>query len=538
MSGFTRRGFLARSAVAGAAVSVGVPAVASAEPVSAQGNPSLGPVNVGRDDPRYADLRIKGVNARFTAEPEHFHLVGSTEQVVGLVQDAVRAGKRVTVRGGGHSCENLVGDGAQVIIDLSEFHDISFDRGRNAFVVEAGATLREVFKTLYLGWGVTVPGGQCGEVGVGGHFAGGGYGPQSRLFGSVVDYLHGVEVVVVDRNGRARRVFASRDENPDLWWAHTGGGGGNFGVVTRYWLRDPNARGTDPARLLPRPPDVILSGPMAWSWGDFDQAAFVRILRNYGAFFERHSAPGDRFASLFSALLAPRKIAAEDPGGFLISAELDGTLPNAEALLEEFQSAISDGVPAPFVPPRQRTPWLTSALSTGVNGESGRYKQKSAYLRRRFTDVQAEITYRHLAEKPAPAGAQEAPMLWLLSYGGAVNAVRPDATAMPQRDSILKAIFLTSWDGEDGDSDGIRRVREYYRDMYAGTGGVPIPDNASDGCYINYPDVDTADPAWNTSGVPWHTLYFKDNYPRLQRIKATWDPRNVFHHAMSIRPPG
>ena len=534
MAGFTRRGFLAGTATAGVAVTAGLPA-AAAETGAARGNPALGPVAVDPADPRYGDLRIKGVNTRFTAEPERFHLVGSTAQVVAVVNEAVRRGERITVRGGGHCCENLVGDGAEVIIDLSEFHDVSFDRRRNAFVVEAGATLREVFKTLYLGWGVTVPGGQCGEVGVGGHFAGGGYGPQSRLFGSVVDHLHAVEVVVVGRDGRARAVFASREENRDLWWAHTGAGGGNFGVVTRYWLRDPKARGSDPARLLPRPPGEVLSTALLWGWGQVDEAAFVRILRNYGTFFEQHSAPGNRFASLFSTLLAPRRIAAEDPGGFLISAELDGTLPDADALLAEFQSAVTDGVPAPYAVPPQRTPWLTHALASGLNGESGRYKQKSAYLRKRFTDEQAAISYRHLVDTPAPAGAQEAPMLWLLSYGGAVNAVHPDATAMPQRDSILKAIFLTQWTDPTADDDGIRRVREYYRDMYASTGGVPVPDDASDGCYINYPDVDMADPEWNTSGVPWHTLYFKNNYPRLQRVKATWDPRNVFHHALSIR---
>jgi FAD/FMN-containing dehydrogenase len=51
-----------------------------------------------------------------------------------------------------------------------------------------------------------------------------------------------------------------------------------------------------------------------------------------------------------------------------------------------------------------------------------------------------------------------------------------------------------------------------------------------------HPDVDLADPALNTSGVPWHALYYGANYPRLQRIKARWDPRDVFRHALSIRP--
>lgn len=65
---------------------------------------------------------------------------------------------------------------------------------------------------------------------------------------------------------------------------------------------------------------------------------------------------------------------------------------------------------------------------------------------------------------------------------------------------------------------------------------MPIPGAGSSGATINHPDVDLADPAWNTSGVPWHTIYYRDNYARLQQVKARWDPRNVFHHALSIRP--
>ena len=65
---------------------------------------------------------------------------------------------------------------------------------------------------------------------------------------------------------------------------------------------------------------------------------------------------------------------------------------------------------------------------------------------------------------------------------------------------------------------------------------MPVPGGVGDGAMINHPDVDLADPEWNTSGVPWSTLYYKDNYPRLQRVKARWDPLDVFHHALAVRP--
>jgi aclacinomycin oxidase len=80
-------------------------------------------------------------------------------------------------------------------------------------------------------------------------------------------------------------------------------------------------------------------------------------------------------------------------------------------------------------------------------------------------------------------------------------------------------------------------VRELYRDVFAATGGVPVPSEVSEGALINHPDADLADPAWNESGVPWSNFYYQDNYPRLQRAKKRWDPKNVFHHALSIRAP-
>jgi FAD/FMN-containing dehydrogenase len=55
------------------------------------------------------------------------------------------------------------------------------------------------------------------------------------------------------------------------------------------------------------------------------------------------------------------------------------------------------------------------------------------------------------------------------------------------------------------------------------------------GCFINHPDADLLDATLHPSTVPWSTLYYQGGYARLQRVKARWDPRNVFRHALSIR---
>ncbi|MEV4083019.1 BBE domain-containing protein [Nonomuraea fuscirosea] len=118
-----------------------------------------------------------------------------------------------------------------------------------------------------------------------------------------------------------------------------------------------------------------------------------------------------------------------------------------------------------------------------------------------------------------------------------MRAVAPEATAVAQRDVVMKAVYYTTWADAADDASSLAWVRGFYRDVYARTGGVPVPGEVDDGSYINYPDVDLIDPEWNTSGVPGRTLYYKDNYPRLQRIKARWDPRGVFRHALGIELP-
>ncbi|MFE5852613.1 FAD-binding oxidoreductase [Streptomyces sp. NPDC056500] len=496
------------------------------------------PVTVLPDDLRYRDL-VQGWNARFVGRPEAVRLPDTTEQVVAAVQSAVDQEKRIAVRSGGHCFEDFVANASvQVVIDMSLLTNIYWDPEMKAVAIEAGVQLGTVNRTLFKRWGVALPGGTCPSVGVGGHISGGGWGPLSRLFGSVVDHLHAVETVVVDDSGTARAVVATRDpQDPahDLWWAHTGAGGGNFGVVTRYWFRSPDTEGDEPAELLPTPPARLLVAQLLWPWAMLDEASFSRLLRNHGEWHERNSGPDSPYAGMYSVIGATPRA---NGGVVIMSLQMDASLPDAEGLLSAYLAAVREGTDAePVVLERRELPWLHTTTWPGVSDRADHTKHakfKSAYLRARLSDEQIGAVYRSLT---TPDYANMTAGIMLASYGGAVNTVDPSATAMPQRDSIMRLIFATEWDSPEEDDKHLTWVREFYRDVFAATGGVPAPGGTGDGCHINYADADVANPEWNTSGVPWHSLYFKDNYPRLQAAKARWDPRDVFRHSLSVRLP-
>lgn len=217
--------------------------------------PRIAPDKVEPDDPRYGDLVSRG-DKRFAGRPDYVRVVCSAAQVVDALQDAIRDRLRVAVRSGGKCLEAFVADPAvRVVIDTSLMTEVAYDPEMGAFAIEPGATLGEAYRKLYLGWGVTIPAGLFPEVGIGGHVVGGGHGCLCRQHGLASDHLYGVEVVVADEAGVARTVLATRepsDPNHDLWWAHTGGGGGNFGIVTRYWFRSPGASGATPPRCCRR----------------------------------------------------------------------------------------------------------------------------------------------------------------------------------------------------------------------------------------------------------------------------------------------
>lgn len=236
-----------RSVLAGGAAAVGTVTLAAAPPAAAAapGAEAAVGARILAADPHY-ELLTTGMDKRFVARPEHIKMIRSSADAARALREALRAGKRVSVRSGGHCVADFTcNPEVEVILDFSEMTAVGYDPEFRAFYVGAGARLSNAYEALCKGWGVTIPGGVCHSVGAGGHVSGGGYGMLSRAHGLVVDHLYAVEVVVVDARGRVRTVVATRerdDPNRDLWWAHTGGGGNfGYGAASVVTARRPGA---------------------------------------------------------------------------------------------------------------------------------------------------------------------------------------------------------------------------------------------------------------------------------------------------------
>lgn len=475
------------------------------------------------DDRRYSTL-VRGFNLRWVGSPTRVVACNAPGDVVTAVTRALADDLRITVRAGGHCYEDFVsGNDGGVIIDLSSLDDCGRDPDTGWYFIDGGATLWNAYRRLYVEHGVTLPGGSCASVGAGGHLTGGGYGLLSRLHGLSSDWLSAVDVIVVDPDGAVSSVHASADDpDPDvqaLFWAHLGGGGGNFGIVTRFWFRE-----------LPPAPQVAHLLTLAWDWTGLDQAAFSRIVANYGGFFAANSETGSPYAGLFALL----HLAQEAAGQVVIVAQYVGPQPS---LLSGFASEMTAGLPVPVASRTavghyhtvasstavRQLPWLYATQTLNGTGPNQRGKYKSAYMLQPFPDGQIETLYKHLkfAAHPNPQA-----LLQVDSYGCQVNAVAPGATAIPQRSSIMKLQYQTYWTSSNDDRINLDWIRRLYHEMYGESG--PLPDDTMDGCYVNYPDVDLGN---------WQLLYYKDSYPRLQGVKARWDPGNIFNHRQSIELP-
>jgi hypothetical protein len=474
----------------------------------------------------------RGVNLRFSGRPSEIIPVTTTEELTSALQYAVDKNYRVAIRGGGHCLENFVSNpDVNVIIDISAMKGIRYDPAVNAIEIKAGTTLGEVYETLYDQWGTVLPCGEHPAVGIGGHIQGGAFGFLCRQHGLGADYLYAVEVLCVNKNRQVEKVIATidpSDRNRELWWAHTGGGAGNFGVVTRYWFRTPGSVSKDPSTLLPKVPTAVETIELEWQWPDINKDNFRRLVDNYGNWCFNNAQPGTKSWHLYATLHLWNKVIGK--------IQLKGLLTEpTEGIVDDFIRTVNNEVGVSCTIKRNKTSWVDFALNPFpdiFSGPKAAFKVKDAFLCQPFTHQQIDTIYHYLTEYKDVFGAN----IGLATYGGKVNSVASDATASVQRGAILGTACAVGWIDAKDAAKSMEWVRKCYSDLYRDTGGVPVPNKQTGGCIIAHPDNDIADPNWNKSGLPWHTFYYQGNYPRLQKIKATWDPLNIFRHSLSVEP--
>jgi hexose oxidase len=378
---------------------------------------------------------------------------------------------------------------------------------------------------------------------LGGHICGGGYGLLSRLNGLTVDWLSGVEVVVKDDAGSsAYPIYVSAgsagEDELNLYWSHRGGGGGNFGVITKYYFK-----------TLPDAPQGAWITSIAFPWEGLTIEILSSLLAWYAAFAEKsdnwrqfglfalnHQAAGEIHLTIQTAITND-----EDPDLIKeryivpILNEMNDimpyklmTRPGIAHLANLYQNS-EDSI--------QYTIYEAVQTLNG-SGANQRGKYKSAYMRKAFPGNQVSAIYKWLTS--VPPGLQEADMAQSLlqvdSYGGRVNLLSPTETAVPQRSSILKLQYQTYWTDPADDQAHLDWINNFYQQVYQNSGGTPDPEkdptNNVDGCYYNYPDIDLNGPD-NDKEIALK-LYFGENLPRLKVTKKRWDPNNYFNSAQSI----
>lgn len=507
---------------------------------------------VTKDDPQYADLK-RGRNARFPLtdadDVARIEVCETADDVVAALSRAVAAGKRPTVRSGGHCYEDFaVNNPGGVLLDVRGLKTVSAAPG-GGYQVGPGAYLGEVYTALFEQAGGNLPLGSCYTVCAGGHISGGGYGVLTRQQGLSIDLLTGVDIATVQHNGKVVLRHADRHKNPDLFRALRGGGGANFGVVTNFYFDK-----------LPAAPKQLISGGVSLPWDTMTEDKFMEVAQIYGNYFAKRGQEPDTWP-LFTMMGLTHKtpngrinIAAtwhdmDGKNDLAVPSEFLDLFMNCHKIAELKDPQTSAHAPsggrfqqAPCVEGKHRfntKPWLEATVdgnSGGIKGYgSTRGKYKSCYMKQNFTAEELKRMYAWLT-RDIP-NVNTGCVIAVDSYGGAAN--RPHLaheTAVPQRASIMKLQYQMYWQDPTEDAVRLKYFDDLYTDVYSANvagrhAGTPFHGEFYEGCYINYPDVDM------TRYKYWPELYYGDTglVPFLQATKKKYDPNNIFHNSMAVR---
>jgi FAD/FMN-containing dehydrogenase len=438
------------------------------------GGELLQPGDAGYDETRQVH------NGLIDKRPALIARCRGTADIVDAVVLARKLGLEIAVRGGGHNVAGRATVESGLMIDLAPMKGIVVDAKARTVRAQGGVTWRELNRETQL-HGLATTGGVVSTTGIAGLTLGGGLGWLMAKHGLALDNLLSAEIVTAD----GKVVKASAEEKPDLFWGIRGGGG-NFGIAASLEYR-----------LHPVGPTIV-GGLIAYP---FDQAR--EVLR----FFREttNSLPDDMMA-------VAGLIHAPDGSGTKLAAIVVahfGPHDVAEAAVKPIQQfgtpAMSAIGPIPYC---QLNSMLDGAYPRGALNY-----WKSSFLSG-LSDDAVERLIDSFAKCPTPMG-----QLLLEHFHGAVSRVPIAATAFPHRVEGHNLVILGEW--MDPATTG--QCTEWVRETYAAMGRF-----LSAGRYVNYMgDDEPGDPSAAAYG---------SNYPRLQEIKRKYDPQNVFHMNLNIRP--
>ena len=447
--------------------------------------PAFGGQLITPDDPGYEEAR-RVYNAMIDRRPAVIARCGTPGDVAQIIRFASAHGLPLAIRGGGHNGAGLGTCEGGVVIDLSPMRDIAVDPQARTVRVAGGCTWGEVDRATGE-HGLATPSGIISTTGVGGLTLGGGLGHLTRKHGLAIDNLLEAEVVLA--NGVAVR--ASADEHPDLFWALRGGGG-NFGVVTSFLFRLHEV-------------GTVFAGPTLWpvEMG----AEVLSVYREFLPSARRELNGFFAFCSVPPGPPFPEELHLRKACG-VVWCYLGGEEDAAAAM-----APMLDALPEPLLHGPQPMPHaaLQSAFD-GVYPPGHQWYWRADFVNE-IPDAAVEAHARFGAAMPTWQSTMH-----LYPIDGAAHDVDSSDTAWSYREAQWGSVFA----GVDPDPANAGRIRdwtvEYFEALHPYSAG---------GAYVNM---------MMDEGQERVRASYRDNYDWLARVKAAYDPENLFRVNQNIRP--
>jgi hypothetical protein len=437
------------------------------------------------EDAEYDEAR-KVWNGDIDRRPAAIAKCRTVADVQAAVGFARKEGLPVAVRSGGHSFPgHSVADGA-LVVDVRQINQVSLDATNRRVTVGGGAVWSEV-DAVTVPHRLAVTGGHVTHTGVAALTLGGGIGHLMRGFGLSSDNLLSAEIVTAD----GRVLQASETENPDLFWAIRGGGG-NFGIATRLEFQ-----------LHPMP-ETVFGGLIFYAPENGPE-----LMRRYN---EICKTMPDSVTTILAYLHAPPMpfVPPEvqfKPGYAVIAVCTDQAVgEKILAPLRKFGPPLFEMI-APLPYPAVQS-LFDPTFPPGTKGYlNGHY----------FSDLSEDLiqsVHSHTAQMPP--GHSQALMLQL---GGAVGRVPEGKTAFGGRQAQYLSMFIGSWEEAGDRAPAVAWARGFTSDTEKLSMG---------GSYVNLAD--------EMSETKLANSYGRETYEKLAKLKAKYDPQNVFRLNQNIRP--